>query len=131
MAFTHIDSVVVGSSPLQGLGKDPQPSMPSQVPKSFSRFESPSSGPSVYRSQDIIPLGSSAEALTPEVTKSSTLIKSGSVGDIFVKQDSEDEPEDKGLQAATASLSAGLAETFDVLPIELISLTDRSELITG
>lgn len=76
------------------------------------------------------PLGSSSEVPTPETVRSSTLTESGPVeGDFFVKLDSDDEPKDEGLQVAPPSLPAGFAESFNSLPIELISLTDRLEPI--
>lgn len=130
MTLTHIDPVIVGSSRLSDFGKDLQPSKPLHVTRSFSRFEPPGSGPSMYRLQDTIPLEPSPEDPTPEMVGFSTLIKSGSVeGVTLMKPDSDVKSDDKGLQAAPLSLSAGTAETFDDLPIELISLTDRSGFV--
>lgn len=130
--LNHIDPVFIGSSPLPGFGKDSQQSTSLHVARSFSRFEPPVSGMSVCRSQDMLPLGSSSEVSTPETGRSSTLTGSGPVeGDFLVKLDSDDEPKDEGLQVAPPSLPAGFAESFNSLPIELISLTDRLESITG
>lgn len=130
MTITHLDPVIVGSSRLSDFGKDLQPSKPLHVTRSFSRFEPPGSGPSTYRLQDTIPLEPNPEDPTPEMVGFSTLIEPGSVkGDDLMKPDSDVKSDDKGLQAAPLSLSVGTTETFDDLPIELISLTDRSGFV--
>lgn len=80
----------------------------------------------------MVPLVSSSEAPAPGIVTSTTRTESGSVaGDLLVKPDNEDDPKDEHSQVAPSSPSAGLAESFESLPIELISLTDRLEYSEG
>lgn len=132
MVLQHIDQVIIRSSPLPNISRDSQPSGPLQAARSFSRFEPPASDPSLHHSPDMLPLGSSSEAPAPAIVTSTTRTESGSVaGDLFVKPNSEDDPKDKDSHVAPSSPSAGLAESFESLPIELISLTDRLECTEG
>ena len=126
MSQICIDPVITRPSPLPHFEKESKSSSPLYAARSFSRLEPTVPDSSIHRSQDMLPLGPSSGASTPEIVTSSIVNASEPVeGGISVKQGSEDHPKDRGSRAMPPSLPAGVAENFGSLPIELISLTDR------
>jgi hypothetical protein len=116
MLFSFPDNFMASSSPRKTDGQRPRPL---HVSKSFSRLEPSSSGSSTRGQRaNTIP-----NDMLPDGGKNADNVKPRSRSDVFDKSSGE---EDEDEQDSAEETSGKLPADFDELPIELVSLSDRS-----
>lgn len=128
MVYTSVASVVPTSNARSDTDHGSRRPRTLHVSKSFSRLEPSTSSPLLRTRAGTLQSGSPSKSLNQNKSKISAESKFGAAEeDIFEKPDSDDEAKLEIDNAATSESPMCSSERFSELPIELISLTDRSE----